>query len=103
MKHVPRKPRPRRRVVPAMEWAAEAAGRAARVTVIGSRSVLVEGFTDIARFACDGVRLTTPRGTLCVFGDGLSLCEVRPGALIVRGTIRRVELPCSGGDRPDEG
>ena len=96
-------PQRRQRRVPAMEWAEEAAGHCARATIVGSRSVLVENITGIDRFSCDCVRLDTRRGALCVFGDGLSLCEVRPGTLIVRGDIRRVELPCSGGDASDEG
>ena len=99
----PRAPRHRRRDVPALEWAEEAVGRCARVTVVGSGSVLVENYDAIGRFTCDCVRLDTGRGPLCVRGERLSLCEVRPGALIVRGDIRRVELPGSGGETPDEG
>lgn len=94
--------RRQRRALPAMEWAEEAVGRCARVTVVGSRSVLVENYAAIERFTEDCVRLDAARGKLCILGDDLSLCEVRPGALIVRGDIRRLELPCSGGDAPDD-
>ena len=98
-----RPPKPRRRSLPALEWVEDAAGRCARATVVGSQSLLVENFTGILDFTDDCVRLDTARGPLCVKGGGLSLKDVRPGALIVRGEIARVELPCPGGDAPDEG
>ena len=95
--------RPRRRSLPALEWVEDAAGLCARATVVGNRSLLVENFTGILDFTDARVRLDTARGPLCVTGSGLSLRDVRPGALIVRGDIARVELPCAGGDAPDEG
>ena len=95
--------RHRRRSLPALEWLEDAAGRCARATVVGSRSLLVENHTGILGFTADCVRLDTPSGALCVFGSGLTLRDVRPGALIVRGSLSRVELPCAGGDAPDEG
>lgn len=95
--------RPRRRSLPALEWLEDAAGRCARATVVGNRSLLVENFTGILGFSRERVRLDTARGPLCVSGSGLTLRDVRPGALIVRGDIARVELPCPGGDAPDEG
>lgn len=98
-----RPPRRPRRSLPALEWVEDAAGQCARATAIGSRSLLVENHTGILCFTRDCVRLNTARGPLCVTGTGLSLSDVRPGALIVRGSISRVELPCAGGDAPDEG
>ena len=92
-----------RRSLPALEWVEDAAGRCARATVVGGRSLLVENHTGILSFTEACVRLDTVRGPLCVSGSRLSLCDVRPGALIVRGDIARVELPCGGGDSPDEG
>ena len=94
---------PRRRSLPALEWVEDAAGRCARATVIGNRSLLVENHTGILSFTDRRVQLDTARGPLCVTGSGLALRDVRPGALIVRGDIARVELPCAGGDAPDEG
>ena len=102
-KRVPKPSRRERRVIPALEWAEDAAGHSARATILGNRSVLVENFSAIVRFSEDCVRLDTARGAMVVCGRDLSLCEVRPGALIVRGEIRRVELPCPGGAVPDEG
>lgn len=92
-----------RRSLPALEWLADATGRCARATAIGSRSLLVENCAGILAFTDACVRLATAEGPLCVFGEHLTLSDARPGALIVRGRIRRVELPCAGGDAPDEG
>lgn len=79
---------------PALEWAEDITGGCARATAFGSRSVLVENHTGILEFTDACVRLDTRRGPICVTGTGLSLRDVRRGALIVRGDIRRVELPC---------
>ena len=98
-----RRPRRRWQAPPALEWVEDAAGQCARATVIGSRSLLVENHTGILDFTAGRVRLDTARGPLCVTGSDLTLRDVRPGALIVRGNIARVELPCAGGDAPDEG
>ena len=94
--------RRRRHSPSALEWVEDAAGQCARTTVIGSRSLLVENHTGLMDFTAERVRLSTARGPLCVSGSGLTLRDVRPGALIVRGSITRVELPCAGGDAPDE-
>ncbi len=99
----PSPPRRERRSLPALEWAEDASGRCARVTAIGSRSLLVENHTGIRAFAGDCVELDTREGTLRVFGVGLTLRDARPGALIIRGYIARVELPCERGNAPDEG
>ena len=98
-----RRPRRGHRSPPALEWVEDAAGRCARATVVGSRSLLVENHTGILEFSDERVRLDTARGPMRVTGNGLTLRDVRPGALIVRGSIARVELPCPGGDAPDEG
>ena len=95
--------KPRRRSLPALEWVEDAAVQCARATVVGNRSLLVENFTGIVEFTDARVLLDTARGALCVTGSGLTLCDVRPASLIVRGDIARVELPCAGGDAPDEG
>lgn len=101
-KHWGTRPRHIRAESPALEWARDVTGGCARTTAIGSRSLLVENHTSIADFSEQRVLLNTRSGPLCVLGSGLSLKDVRPGALIVRGSIRRVELPCEGGEAPDE-
>lgn len=97
------RPTRRRYELPALEWAEDAAGLCPRVTTIGSDSLLVENHTGLLSFTASRILLNSRSGPLCVTGNGLSLGCVRSGALIVRGEIRRVELPCRGGDAPDEG
>lgn len=99
----PRLPRRRRYDMPALEWAEDAAGLCPRVTAVGSRSLLVENHTGLLAFTGERVVLDSRTGALCVTGRGLALDCVRPGSLVVRGEIRNVELPCRGGDAPDEG
>ena len=99
-------PKPPRRGpvdVPALEWAEDMTGRCARATAVGGRSLLVENHTGIAELSDSRIRLDTPTGPLCAVGRGLCLRDVRPGALVIHGEILRVELPCQGGDMPDEG
>lgn len=101
-----RGPRPTKRPrpsVPALEWARDMTGLCPRVTAVGSHSVLVENHTGILAFSPSCVRLGSRAGALCLWGEGLTLCGVRSGALLVRGIVRRVDLPCEGGDPPDEG
>ena len=101
-KHWGKKPAHIRPESPALEWARDVTGGCARATSIGNRSLLVENHTAIADFCETRVLLNTRTGPLCVTGSGLSLRQVRPGALIVHGNIRRVDLPCEGGDAPYE-
>ena len=88
--------------MPALEWIQDASGRCPRATAIGSHSLLVENHTGILSFTDTCIRLDSHAGAMCVSGRNLSLCGVRRGALIIRGDIGRVELPCDGGDAPDE-
>ena len=92
-----------RTVPPALEWAEDAAGRCARITAVGSKSLLVENHTGILELTDSRVALNTRGGALRVEGNGLTLGDVREGALTVRGDIRRVDLPCGKGGAPDEG
>lgn len=97
--------RSRRRLpdAPALEWLQDMSGRCPRATAIGSHSLLVENHTGILAFTESQVRLDSRAGAMCVLGSNLSLSDVRQGVLIVRGDIRRVELPCDGGDATHEG
>ena len=86
----------------ALLWSQDMLGLCARVTVVGSARLLVENHTGIRSFSDCTVVLDSRAGAIRVDGRGLSLGCVRSGALILRGDIRRVELP-EGGDAPDEG
>lgn len=82
----------------ALVWSRDLTGRSARVTAIGSNRLLVENHTGILELTDCRVRLGTGCGPITVTGVGLALCDARKGALIVQGSIRRVELPCEGSD-----
>lgn len=88
---------------PALEWVEDVSGRCARITAVGSRSLLVENHTGLCDYSETRVCLNSRMGPIRVTGSGLTLCDVRPGALIVRGRVSRVELPCEGGATSDEG
>lgn len=96
---IPKPGHPARPAVPALEWLGDVSGRAARATAIGSERMLIENHTGIKAFTDEQVLLATPGGVLGIFGSGLTLNEVRPRTLIVRGCIRRVDLPEDGGMR----
>lgn len=93
---MPKPRKPSHPNMPALEWISDVSGRAARATAVGSRRILIENHTGIVDFSDNLVRLSTPNGPLCVHGRDLSLCEVRPNALIVHGCIRQVDLPEEG-------
>ena len=82
----------------ALLWSDDLMGRCARVTAIGSGRLLVENHTGLLELTDTRVKLNTGSGVLTVIGEGLRLCEARPRAMIVTGVIRRVDLPCRGGD-----
>ncbi len=91
-----RMPKPPRIIhpgAPALEWLSDVSGRAARATAIGSRRVLIENHTGVKDFSETTVRLSTAAGLLTVHGQDLTLNEVRPRAMIIRGRIRCLELP----------
>ena len=88
---------------PALEWTEDMTGRCPRITAVGGHSLLVENHTGIAVFTDTRIVLNSRAGAVCAMGSGLSLSCARAGAVIIRGDIRRIELPCRGGDVPDEG
>ena len=80
---------------PALEWLNDLSGKTARITSVGSRSLMVENYTGIEKYHSDCVCLKTRCGIIKVEGTDLSLSEVRKGALIISGDIRHVDLPCT--------
>ena len=101
--HRPRPPRHDRAYPAALEWAADMTGRCPRLTAVGGHSLLVENHTGIAVFTESRIVLNSRAGKVCVLGRSLSLGCARAGEVIIRGDIQRIELPCRGGDVPDEG
>ncbi len=84
----------------ALEWIDDLSGKSARVTSIGRRTLLVENHAGIIEYAQSRVLLASGCGTIEVEGSRLTLSEVRRGALMIRGEIRRVNLPCPAQDAP---
>ena len=80
---------------PALEWLNDLSGKTARITSVGSRSLMVENHSGIEKYSSDCVCLNTRCGIIKVEGTDLSLSEVRRGALIISGNIRHVDLPCT--------
>lgn len=79
---------------PALEWLCDLSGKTARVTSIGNRSLLVENHCGILEFTAERIALASRCGNIEVEGAELSLAEVRRDALVIRGSIRNVKLPC---------
>lgn len=91
-----RMPKPRKPdhpSIPALEWFRDVSGRAARITAIDNRHVLIENHTGIQDFSDEHISLRTLSGRLQIQGQNLTLSEVRESALIVRGLIRQINLP----------
>ena len=80
---------------PALEWISDLSGKTARITSIGSRSLMVENHSGIEKYSSDCVCLKTRCGIIKAEGSGLSLREVRRDALVISGNIHRVEFPCT--------
>ena len=78
----------------ALEWLSDLSGKTARITSVGSNRLLVENHRGILLYESGRIQLATRCGCIEISGETLSLCEVRTDALIVRGNIRHVELPC---------
>jgi len=91
-----------RRYPPALEWTEDMTGRCPRITAVGAHSLLVENHTGIATFTDTRIVLNSHAGAVCAMGSNLSLNCAREGSVIIRGDIRRIELPCLGGDGSDE-
>lgn len=63
------------------------------VRLLGDSCVMVENHRGLCVLGTERVTVATGCGLLEVRGEGLSLCEVRPDALIVRGRIEGVRFP----------
>ena len=83
-----------RSTAPALEWLSDLSGRTARITSIGAHALLVENHCGILEFTQERISLATRCGAIAVEGSGLSLSEGRRDALVIRGEIRHVDLPC---------
>ena len=91
--------RPSRRASPgAIEWQGALQSGAARVTVLGSKRLLVENHTGLIEFTANVIRLNSAGGAIAIEGKNLSISDMRRQQLIIHGQISRVLLPEEGGD-----
>ena len=82
------------RHAPALEWLADLSGRCARITAVGSGMLMVENHCGICSFTGECIVLSTCEGCIEICGRNLNLCQVRSDALVIRGNIAAVNLPC---------
>lgn len=87
--------RPAHRAAPALEWLSDLSGRTARITSIGSRALLIENHSGILEFSPEHIVLASRCGAIEIHGADLTLSEVRKNALIVRGSVQQLALPCT--------
>lgn len=92
-----RKPR-RKPAAPALEWLCDLSGKTARITSIGSHALMVENHCGIREYTGDKITLSTRCGPAEILGSNLLLNEVRRDALVIRGSIHAVKLPCREAD-----
>lgn len=83
-----------RKPAPALEWLCDITGKTARITSIGGTALLVENHRGLIAYESDRIELQTGCGSVVITGSQLTLSDVRKDALIVRGEIRNVQLPC---------
>ncbi len=83
-----------RRSAPALEWLCDISGKTARITSIGGTALLVENHRGLIAYEAERIELKTGCGSVVITGSHLALSDVRRDALIVRGDIRNVQLPC---------
>ena len=86
------------RHMPALEWLGDLSGQEARITSMGSSMLLVENHCGICSFSNECIILCTRRGCVEICGRNLSLCQVRSNALMIRGAVASVKLPCREAD-----
>lgn len=76
-----------------LEWLDGALPGRVHIHAAGAMSILMENYRGIAEFVPTRVRVKGADGAYTVEGDGLTISELRPGSLIVRGRIARIVFP----------
>ncbi len=69
----------------------EAAG-GSQVLVSDRRLVTVEGHRGVRLYGPERIEVRTRRGCAAILGQGLQVCFLSPGRLVIRGSIRGVTL-----------
>ena len=85
--------------VPAqLEWLDGALPGRIRLCAAGRDSVLIENYRAVAEFAANRVTLWASDGAYRVEGEGLTISEMRPMSLLIRGKIGRILFPAGDGE-----
>lgn len=75
------------------EWLEGALPGRVQIHASGTTSVLAENYVNVAEFTPERVSLRGKGGLYRVLGEALTISELRPGSLIVRGTVKGIVFP----------
>lgn len=85
--------------VPAqLEWLDGALPGRIRLCAAGEESVLIENYRSVAEFTQEKVTLLAADGAYRVEGKNLTISEMRPASMLVRGRIAKILFPSGGGE-----
>lgn len=86
------------RVPDQLEWMNNALPGRIQMHVSGTDRIMIENYLCVQTFTCSSIVLRSSCGLITVEGSCLSLSQMRPGALIIRGSIASIRMP-EDGDR----
>lgn len=75
------------------EWLEGALPGRVQIHASGHSSVLMENYLSVAEFTPERVSLRGRDGLYRLMGEGMNICELRPGSLIVRGSVKSIIFP----------
>ena len=85
--------------VPAqLEWLDGALPGRIRLCAAGKDSVLIENYRAVAEFVPTRVTLLAADGAYRVEGEDLTISEMRPMSLLIRGRLGRILFPTGDGE-----
>lgn len=67
-----------------------------RLTMVGSRDVMIENHKGIIEFGSERVRISTGSGIVKITGCGLLIREITSEDIIISGIIESIEFPNAG-------
>lgn len=74
-----------------LELPEESVTGAAKLTVTGGRSALVENHRGLLEYGAEQIRVGTGRGQIVLRGSGLTLAAMNGEELLIRGALQSVE------------
>lgn len=73
-----------------LEWLEDALPGRIQMHISGAKKALIENYLCVLAFSSDKIHLLGKNEEVVISGCGLSLCEVRTGAMIIRGDISEI-------------